>query len=296
MKYKLSVIKKAAKENNFEMFKKVEYYRCYYCGKKLKSQTLFDELTKKDGYIVMDGGGICFCQNCGIDAIIPEHKDYDIDDDRFIQAMALYWFNGYAKYTDETMKIEGKGDYDNKFSDLIEINTVTIGPKRRLEITVKNSDVEKFKETFAPYVEYGKADCEDLENGITIFTYYDATNNGYLDEINALIKTGLYFSGTLGSGRIAMPEKFVAYDGHSVWADTNTDGELVIALNRDRCKRPKKDMDDIKYYLRTKGRIKRYFKSKDSEDDIEAIKPYQKDEKRFQGLPKFKGREVVLLE
>ena len=273
MKYKLSVIKKAAKDNNIKNFKKSKYYRCYYCGKKLKSQTLFDELKKEDGCIVLMNDGICCCQNCSVDSIIPESDDYDINDDRFMQAMALYWFNGYARYTDETMEIDGEGDYDNKFADLIEINTVTGGHKRRLEITVKNSDVKKFKETFAPYVEYGKSDWEKSEDGITIFTYYDATNNGYLDEIKALIKTGLWFSGELGPGRMAMPEQFVAYDGHSIYVDTNTDGELVCIINRKgKIKKNRngqiriKDLDYIKYYQRAERRVKRYFKSKDIEE------------------------------
>ena len=122
MKYKLSVIKKAAKENNLENFKKSEYYRCYYCGEKLKSETIFQELREKNGYLVMDRSGICFCQNCSIDAIIPEHNDWDLVDDRFFQAMALYWFNGYARYTDETMKIESEEDYYYKFADLIVLN------------------------------------------------------------------------------------------------------------------------------------------------------------------------------
>lgn len=285
MKYKLSNIKKTAKANNKDLFDKVDIGRCYYCG------GFFDPKTID----MWDCGLICFCPLCSIDAIIPISKDYDIEDDNFIEAMALYWFNGYARYTDETMKIEGPEDYDNKFADLIEINTVTIGPKRYLVINIKNSDVERFKQTFIPYVEDVKPDREFSENNTTTFTYFNATNNGYQDEIRALVKTGLSFSGTLGPGRSSMPEKFVTYDGYLVHADTNTDEEFVCTINR-KGKAKKKDWDAIKFFQRAERRIQRYFKFKDTEDNIEAIKSYQIDERQLQRHFKSKGIEVVLLE
>ena len=87
-----NVIEYAADQNHIYNFEESEFYRCYYCGKKLRSQTLFDELEKDSGIPVVDTNGICFCQHCGIDSIIPESNVYDINDDQFISDMKKYYF------------------------------------------------------------------------------------------------------------------------------------------------------------------------------------------------------------
>ena len=86
------IIEFAAHQNHIYNFEESEYYRCYYCGKKLKSQTLFDELENDSGIPVVDTNGICFCQYCGIDSIIPESNIYDIDDAKFISDMKKFYF------------------------------------------------------------------------------------------------------------------------------------------------------------------------------------------------------------
>ena len=99
MNFSETFIKEAAKQNNIENFKKSEYYRCYYCCKKLKTQTLFDAYEKDDGCVVMDNRGVCFCQHCGVDSIIPESDLYDINNDDFIWAMGSYYFHGYQLFS-----------------------------------------------------------------------------------------------------------------------------------------------------------------------------------------------------
>lgn len=249
MKYKLSNIKKAAKDNNKDLFDNVDKGRCYYCGGGFDPKEID----------MWDWNLICFCPLCNVDAIIPVSKDYDIQDDIFIEAMALYWFNGYASYSEETGRTPDHETYQKRLAELIEFNTVTVGPKRRLDITVKNSDVEMFKQKFIPYKEYGKADRELSEKGTTIFTYFNATNNGYQDEIDALVKTGLVFSGELGPGRKSMPEKFIASDEYLISIDTNTGGEIVCTLNR-KGKIKKDKLDAIKSYQRAERLVLKYFK------------------------------------
>lgn len=120
-KFRESLLRYAANQNKIENFEKVEYYRCYYRGCILKTETLFEELKKSDGYPVMNGNGGCFCQRCGIiDAIIPESEEYDIDDDNFMQAMAIYWFNGYAKMSEcFEKKIYSQKSYDKVWNSMI---------------------------------------------------------------------------------------------------------------------------------------------------------------------------------
>jgi hypothetical protein len=67
--------------------------RCYFCGKIIENSELFEN--EKDGYVTWDKNGIAFCPYCNVDALLPEHSDYDIFDDVFIKEMALYWFNEY---------------------------------------------------------------------------------------------------------------------------------------------------------------------------------------------------------
>jgi len=78
------------KKSNFKIDKKS---RCYFCGKIIENSELFE--IEKDGYIMWDKNGIAFCPYCNVDALLPEHLDYDIFDDVFIKEMALYWFNEY---------------------------------------------------------------------------------------------------------------------------------------------------------------------------------------------------------
>lgn len=281
MKYKLSEIKKTAKANNKDLFDKVDIGRCYYCG------GFFDPKTID----MWDWGLMCFCPLCGIDTIIPVSKDYDIEDDNFIEAMALYWFNGYARYSDKIGKTPDHETYKVRFAELIEMNTVTVGPKRYLNITVKNSDTERFRQTFIPYVEYGSADREFSENGLTTFTYFKATNNGYQDELNELVKTGLLFSGELGPGRTSMPEKFIPYNDFLMYIDTNYGGEYICTINR-KGKAKREDLDAIKSFKKAERRIQKHFKTK----DIETNKSDQIDEEGLKRHFESKGMDVVFLE
>lgn len=117
MKFKISDLKKfgASKttNNKHPLLKNGYNGRCYYCGE------FFDP-----GAIDMwDNSGICFCPKCGIDSILPKSNEYDIENDLFIEAMALYWFNGYARITDE--KKNTIGDlYHQRYFELIQDDTL----------------------------------------------------------------------------------------------------------------------------------------------------------------------------
>ena len=91
-------IERFATYNKKENFIKNKKARCYYCGKIIENSELFEN--EKDGYITWGKNGVAFCPHCNVDALLPEHLDYDIFDNQFIKEMALYWFDEYHMITD----------------------------------------------------------------------------------------------------------------------------------------------------------------------------------------------------
>lgn len=89
MIYSNEKLEKFSKYNNRKLFEKVKNARCYYCGSKMLVE---DILKLENEYVVWDKKGSCFCPYCSVDAVLPEHEDYDIMDDDFIHRMFNYWF------------------------------------------------------------------------------------------------------------------------------------------------------------------------------------------------------------
>ena len=89
MNYSNKNLEKFSSYNNKKLFENVENARCYFCGTKFLTK---DILNPSKEYIIWDKHGFCFCQYCSVDSVLPEHEDYDISDDVFIQKMYDYWF------------------------------------------------------------------------------------------------------------------------------------------------------------------------------------------------------------
>jgi len=86
-------VDKFADYNKKDLFKKAKHARCYYCFKIVTTEDFLK--WEKEGFVVWDQHDHCFCQHCSVDAILPEHEEYDIFDDDFMQEMHQYWFGYY---------------------------------------------------------------------------------------------------------------------------------------------------------------------------------------------------------
>lgn len=91
-------------KNNYHEIMNGYHFACFYCFDVIETKEILTFNDSNGNDHVYENTVICPC--CGIDATIGQRSGYDIFDIDFIEAMGLYWFNGYAKGHKHTYRYE----------------------------------------------------------------------------------------------------------------------------------------------------------------------------------------------